>query len=148
MRLALVVCLLWCVNGLAAPPAPPTFDQIKADANAERRARSAIDFALSAERDAEAVYSSNDLTMLGERLKTVQEAMELAQSSLEASHKTPGRNPAPYKYAELKSKELLGRMSDLGKKMDSEERGIIDAPIARIQEIHDAWFEGIMGRKK
>jgi hypothetical protein len=148
MRLALAIFLLGCANAWAAPPAPPTFDQIKADANPERRARSAIDFALSIQHDAEAAYAANDLNAVAEKLKTVQEAMELADSSLQASHKTPGRNPAPYKYAELKSKELLVRMSDLSRKMDAGERSMIDAPIGRIQEIHDAWFEGIMERKK
>jgi hypothetical protein len=140
--------LLLCVTAVAAPPPLPTFDQIKAEANAERRARLAIDFALLAERDAEGTYTRGELDVVRDQLKTVREAMELAQSSLEASHKSPGRNPAPYKYAELKSKELLVRMGDLEKKMDSEERDIIGPPIARIQEIHDAWFEGIMGRKR
>jgi len=148
MRRLTAVLLLLAGALMAAPPLVLTFDQIKAEPNPERRARMAIDFAILVERDAEAAYTRNDLEVLGAQLKTVTEAVELADSSFEASHKTPGRNPAPYKYAELRSRELLVRMNDLQKKMDSEERAIIDPAIARVQAIHDEWFEGIMGRKR
>jgi len=32
--------------------------------------------------------------------------------------------------------------------MDSDERNILEGPKMIVQEIHDAWFEGIMGKKK
>lgn len=133
---------------LAAAPAPPTFEQIKADPNPEHRARLAIDFAIATEREAEAAYTSNDLVLVAGQLKTVQEAVELADSSFDASGKKAGRNPGPYKYAEQRSRELLVRLSDLQRKMDAEEREMIDPPLASVQKIHDAWLEGIMGRKK
>ena len=44
--------------------------------------------------------------------------------------------------------ELLIRLGDLEQKMDSTERGLIASLKAKVQEMHDAWFEGIMGRKK
>ena len=81
-------------------------------------------------------------------LKNVEESMEAAQEAFVASQKTPGRNPGPYKYAELRSRELLIRLGDLEQKMDSAERSVIAGVKAKVQEMHDAWFEGIMGRKK
>ena len=81
-------------------------------------------------------------------LKNVEESMDAAQESFVASRKTPGRNPGPYKYAEMRSRELLIRLGDLEQKMDTGERSDIARVKAKVQEIHDAWFEGIMGRKK
>ena len=81
-------------------------------------------------------------------LKNVEESMEAAQEAFVASRKTPGRNPGPYKYAELRSRELLIRLGDLEQKMDSRGEALSTTSKAKVQEMHDAWFEGIMGRKK
>jgi hypothetical protein len=32
--------------------------------------------------------------------------------------------------------------------MDLDQKAVLDGPIMKIQEIHDAWFDGIMGKKK
>jgi hypothetical protein len=123
----------------AAPP-PANLDQVKAEPNAERRARLAIDFAAACEKIAEADYEKGDLNGTGAQLKTMTESVDLAKSSLIASGRTPGRNQ--------KSQEILTRLRDLGQRMDAEEREMIAAPRARIQETHDEWFEGIMGGKR
>src|SRR5690349_4939136 len=133
---------------LLAAPSPATLDDVKSEPNAERRARAAIDYAAIAEKNVEAAYDKGDLEEVRTGLKIVAESMEMARESLIASHKTPGRNPGPYKYAEQKSRELLIRLGDLEKKMDENERGIIAPAKGTIQQIHDNWFEGIMGRKK
>ena len=134
--------LLW------AQPAPSSLDQVKAEPNLERRARLAVDYAALAERNAEAAYAKGDADATAAELKNVEESLEMAQEALVTSHKTPGRNPGPYKYAEVRSRELLIRLSDLERRMDVDERGLIAGVTTRVQEIHDAWFEGIMGRTK
>ena len=133
---------------LMAAPQPSTLEQVKADPNPEHRARSAVDFAAAEEKNAETAYGKGDLEGCAAVLKSVEESMKVAQTSFAASGKTPWRNPGPYKYAELHSRDLLIRLGDLERKMDDSERNIIAGVKARIQEIHDAWFEGIMGRKK
>lgn len=133
---------------LLASPSTSSIDQVKAEPNPEHRARVAIDYAAVAERNAEAAYSKGDLQEADAELKNVEESLETAQESFVASRKTPGRNPGPYKYAELHSRDLLIRLSDLERKMDSGDREVISKVRAKIQEIHDNWFEGIMGRKK
>ena len=60
---------------------------------------------------------------------------------------TPMRHPGPYKSAELKTQEILVRLADLERRMDAEERAGIEGPRTKIQEIHDAWFDGIMRKK-
>jgi len=127
---------------------PTSLDQVRAEPNLEHRARLAVDFAFATEKDSEAAYSNGDLDGTKATINTVLQAVELARESFEQSGLSPGRNPRPYKYAELRVRELLVRLANLDRKMDSDERPMLDQPRARIQEIHDEWFEGIMGRKK
>jgi hypothetical protein len=145
VTLTTTLVLLWLS---LAPPPPTSLDQVKAEPNAERRARLAIDFAVAAEKNAEAAYAMGDLDAAGKQLKIMAESMELAKTSLASSGRTPGRNPTPYKYGEQKSQETLVRLRDLDQRMDADERDVLAGPRAKIQEIHDEWFEGIMGRKK
>jgi hypothetical protein len=133
---------------MMAPPAPLSLDQVKADLNPDHRAKLAIDYASVAEKNAETAYAKGEMQNVEAELKNVGESLDAAQEALVASHKTPGRNPGPYKYAELHSRELLIRLGDLEQKMDSSERRPIADLKAKVQEMHDAWFEGIMGRKK
>jgi hypothetical protein len=133
---------------LFAPPPPASLEQVKAEPNLERRAKNAIDYAAIAEKLAENAYSSGDTSQAAALLEAAAEAMAIARESLVASGKKPGRSPGPYKYGEQRSRELLVRLGDLERKMDSEERKMVEAPMAKVQEIHDAWFEGIMGKSK
>jgi len=133
---------------LMAAPAPTSLDQVKADPNPDHRAKVAVDYASVAEKNAESAYARGDTPAVMAELKDVEESLEAAQEAFAAAHKTPGRNPGPFKYAELHSRELLIRLGDLEQKMDSDERGPIGRIKAKVQELHDAWFEGIMGRKK
>jgi hypothetical protein len=133
---------------LLAAPAPSSLEQVKADPNPEHRARAAIDYSALAEKNAEAAYAKGEMDTVSAELRNVEESMEAAQEAFTASRKTPGRNPGPYKYAELRSRELLIRLGDLEQRMDTVERSGISRVKAKVQEIHDAWFEGIMGRKK
>ena len=131
-----------------AQPAPSSLEQVRAEVNAEHRARLAIDYAAVAEKNAEADYAKGDSKATSADLKDVEESLEMAQQAFTESHKTPGRNPGPYKYAEMHSRELLIRLSDLERRMEDDERTLVSRVKAKVQEIHDAWFEGIMGRTK
>jgi hypothetical protein len=133
---------------MAPPPVPSSIDQVKADPNPDHRAKAAIDYASLAEKNAEAAYAKGETRHVEAELKNVAASLEAAEQALVASHKTPGRNPGPYKYAEMHSRELLIRLGDLEQKMDSSERAVIADVKAKAQELHDAWFEGIMGRTK
>lgn len=133
---------------LLAAPLPVSLDQVKAEPNPERRARAAVDYAGVAEKNAETAYGNNDIPAVTAELHNVTESIETANEALIVSRKTPGRNPGLYKYAEQRSRELLVRLADLERKMDDSERSAIQGPKAKVQEIHDIWFEGIMGRRK
>ena len=133
---------------LLAAPVPASLDQVKAEPDPERRARAAIDFAAIAERNAEAAFSNGNEQDVVAQLKTMKESMEVTRVSLVASRKTPGRNPQLYKYFELRAHELLIRLEDFERRMSFEDREVVATPKARVQEIHDFWFDGIMGRRK
>lgn len=133
---------------LLSQAAPVSLDQVKAEPNPEHRARMAVEYAEQAERNAEAAYTKGDAAETSADLKDIEESFDTAQKAFAASHKTPGRNPGIYKFAEMRSRELLIRLSDLERRMDLGETNMISRVKARVQEIHDAWFEGIMGRGK
>jgi hypothetical protein len=133
---------------LAAAPIPASFDQVKAEPNPERRARAAVDFAATAEKKAEAVLSDGDMKQVALELNIMKESMELTRDSLVASRKTPGRDPALYKYVELRCRDLLIRLDDLERRLVIEDREVVAVPKAKVLEIHDFWFDGIMSRTK
>jgi hypothetical protein len=132
---------------LLAQPAPPNIDQVRAEANPERRAKLAIEFAAAAERRAETAYTGGNMPTATSELKDMALGVELAQQAFEQTGKTPMRHPGPFKSAELKTQEILTRLADLERRMDAEERAAVEGPRNKVQEIHDAWFDGIMRKK-
>jgi len=125
-----------------------TLDQVRAETNPEHRAKAAIEYATTAERAAEQAAGNGDNASLRKNIADMLTAMELSRDSFEASGKTPSRNPRNFKNAELQSHELLHRLGDLKETLDIDQRSLLDEPIKKIEAIHDAWFYGIMGRKK
>jgi hypothetical protein len=133
---------------LFAQQAPATLDQIRAEPNPERRARAAVEFAAAAERNAESAYSKGDMKAVTAELNNMVMGVETAQQALQETGKSPLRHPGPFKSGELRTEEILVRLGDLALKMDADERATVDIPKAKVQEVHDAWFDGIMSRKK
>jgi len=139
---------LFTIVLLLAQTAPPGLDQIRADPNLEHRAKAAIEYAAAAERRAEAAYTAGNMTAVTAELKSMVEGIETANEALQQTGKSPMRHPGPYKSGELKTEEILIRLGDLERKMDADERSVIQGPRAKVQEIHDVWFDGIMSKKK
>jgi hypothetical protein len=133
---------------LLAQVAPLNLDQIRSDPNPEHRAHAAIEFGAVAERNAEAAYTRGDLVAVKAELKNMADAIELARISLDQTGKSAMKHPGPYKFGELRTQEMLGRLADLDRKMDFDERPLLAAPKEKVQEIHDLWFDGIMSKKK
>lgn len=140
---ALVLALMLLA---AAPPA--SLDQVKAQSNPEHRAKAAVEFAAAEERDAEAAYDKNDRAAVRSDLKTMEDAVELARQSLEEWGKSANHHPGPYKFAETRSHEILMRLNDLENRMEESDRPMVEGPKNKLQQIHDAWFDAIMERKR
>jgi hypothetical protein len=127
---------------------PATLDQVRTESNPERRARNAVEFAAAAERQAEAAYDKGDTDGVRSDLKTMEDAVELARKSLEATGKNASRHPGPYKFGETRSHEILQRLQDFEHRMDDSERPLLEGPKNKVQQVHDAWFDAIMEKKK
>jgi hypothetical protein len=140
--------LLYPLLLFLAANGPLTLEQVRADSNPEHRAKSAVDYATIAERNAEFANDNADDARFDALIKEMVVAMELARDSFTAAGKTPYRQPGTFKAVELESHQLLHRLADLQNKVDSSQKELLDGPIMKIQEIHDAWFDGIMGKKK
>jgi hypothetical protein len=125
-----------------------TLEQVRADPNPEHRAKAAVDYAAIAERAAESASDSGDTARLTAELNNMVAAMELARDSFTAAGKTPFRQPGSFINVELRSHDILHRLSDLRSKIDIDQQPLLDGPIMKVQDIHDAWFDGIMGKKK
>jgi hypothetical protein len=140
--------LLYPLLLFLAANGPPTLEQVRADSNPEHRAKAAVDYAVTAERSAEFANDNGDDGRFASLIKDMVVAMELARDSFTAAGKTPYRQPGSFKTVELESHQLLHRPSDLQNKVDGSQKELLDGPIMKVQEIHDAWFDGIMGKKK
>ena len=139
---------LFTILVLLAQAPPTSIDQIRTDPNPEHRARVAIDFAAGAERNAESDYSKADMPAVATDLKTMQAAIEIADQALRETGKSAMRHPGPYKYGGLRTQEMLVRLGDLDHRMEPDERPMLEGPRNKVQEIHDAWFDGIMSKRK
>jgi len=122
--------------------------RVQSEPNLEKRAHAALanaDEALREERDA---YGSADNAAAESRLEEVERSVELADSSLKKTGKNPSRSPKQFKYAELRTRELLRKLDGFRDDMSVADRPVLDRVIATVQKIHDALLEGIMGKKK
>jgi hypothetical protein len=120
----------------------------KKEPNLEKRSRLALANADQAISEAREAYAVQNMKATEARLDEVRESVELAQSALAASGKKPGKSPGPYKYAETESRKLLRRLEGLKQEMDAADREVIEPVQNRVQEIHDAWLDGILTHAK
>lgn len=123
-------------------------DPARNEPNLEKRSRIALAVADQALTEARNAYQAQDMKTTQARLNQVKQSVELAQSALKESGKKPGKSPGPYKYAETKSRELLRRLDGFKEDMDVADRGMVDPVQNRVQEIHDAWLDGILTHAK
>jgi len=137
-----VVTLL--VSGMRAAD----LQSAKNEPNLEKRSRLALANADQAISEAREAYAVQNIKATEAKLGEVRESVELAQAALAASGKKPGKSPGPYKYAETKSRELLRRLEGLKQEMDSTDRAVVEPVQNRVQEIHDAWLDGILTHAK
>jgi hypothetical protein len=67
---------------------------------------------------------------------------------LRQTGKNPSRSPKHFKYAELKTRDLLRKLDSFREAMSVTDRPVVDRVIGAVQKIHDALLDGIMGKNK
>ena len=122
--------------------------RLQSEPNLEKRAQAALHNAEEALKQARDAYTNGDTAGAESRLEEVEQSVELADSTLKQTGKNPSRSPKHFKYAELRTRDLLRKLDGFRDDMSVADRPVIERVIATVQKIHDALLEGIMGKKK
>ncbi len=120
--------------------------RLQSEPNLEKRARAALNNAEEALKQAREAYKNGDTAE--SRLEEVEQSVALADSTLKQTGKNPSRSPKHFKYAELRTRDLLRKLDGFRDDMSVADRPALERVIATVQKIHDALLEGIMGKKK
>jgi hypothetical protein len=120
---------------------------VKLEPNPEKRSDLALENANGALDRAREASSAGDAQKLSEALNEVVESVGLAYDSLEASGKE-ARNSRFFKRAEVRTHEMVRRLSDMARAVSLEDQPLIEKVRDRVSEVHDNLLEGIMSKKK
>jgi len=148
MRLALFLMAIGTALAQPAPPAEDELSRVEAEPNLEKRAHAALDNADDALRRAREAYTKGDDATTNARLDEVEKSVELADTALKQTGKNPSRSPKHFKQAEMRSRDLLRRLDGFRDQMSVSDRAAAERVVEVVQKIHDAWLDGIMGKKK
>lgn len=148
MRIALFLLAIGTALGQPAPTAGDELSRIEAEPNLEKRAHAALDNADDALRRAREAYTKGDDAGANARLDEVEKSVELADTALKQTGKNPSRSPKHFKQAEMRTRDLLRRLDGFRDQMSVADRAAAERVVDAVQKIHDAWLDGIMGKKK
>ena len=139
----MLAMLLFCVP-LAADMA-----QVRAEPNLEKRSRAALELADRSLKASRHAYAAGESQHAAELLDEVEQSVELAEASLQDTHKDPIRSPKHFKYAEMKTVDLLRKIEAFSQDMSVDDRPIVEKVKASVQGAHDRLLHSIMmGKKK
>ena len=122
--------------------------RIQAEPNLEKRSKLALDNADQALKLARDAYDKSDLINTAGLLAEVKASVELADASLKSTGKKPSRSPKAFKYAELRTSELLRRLETFSQDMNFADRPMIEPVRSTVQHVHDALLDAIMEKGK
>jgi hypothetical protein len=149
MKLAILFLAPLLAAGQKSSEAPADdLARLQSEPNLEKRAHAALNNAEEALKQARDAYTSGDTAAAESRLEEVEQSVELADNTLKQTGKNPSRSPKHFKYAELRTRDLLRKLDGFRDDMSVADRPVIERVIATVQKIHDALLEGIMGKKK
>jgi hypothetical protein len=144
----LIPALLVVSAGLCPAAEPETLEDVRAERNLERRSRLALDYAHAALDRAIKTYLDGYLKMGLEQLAEVQQAVEISHQSLQATGKTPSRQPKHFKRAEIETRALLRELESAEKQVNFDDREHVRAIYERVEEINRELLLGIMTKPK
>ena len=136
---------LWLAMAVAAHAEIP---RIQAEPNPEKRSKLALDNADQALTLSRESYYKSDLVNTAGLLAEVKASVELAEASLKSTGKKASRSPKAFKYAELKTSELLRRIETFSQDMNFADRPMIEPVKSTVQRVHDALLDAIMEKGK
>lgn len=122
-------------------------EAVKAEPLLDKRAAKAVDAAGQALTEARKFYEQGEIEKFEASLGQVSQAMELSLATLEAMGKHPSRNTRNYKLVEMKTRDLLRRITTFRQDAGFEDRPKVEKVEKRVTEIHEKVVEGVMSRK-
>lgn len=121
---------------------------IRQEANAERRSELAMENASAALDAAKAAFQAGNADAVRVAIEEVAASADLAYTSLNESGKDARRSPKFFKKAELSARQLLRRIEGLRDAVSFDERPMVEKVKERVTEIHDELIRSIMAPKK
>jgi hypothetical protein len=146
-RTALPACLGSILLALCAAPAWADLARARAERNPEQRARLALDNAAAALAAARQSYENGDVQKAGALAAEIGESVALAYDSLVSTGKDPRKSPRWFKYAEIRTRDLLRRLETFSLDMSPTDRPLLGKVKETVLEVHDHLLQGLMEGK-
>jgi len=144
MRVLIAGALLFWA-ALAVPAEQhPGLEPIEAIQDAERKSKTALEFAKRCLDNATKAYRQDDLDAGKRELAAIGDAVELAVQALESTGKHPRRHPRHFKNAEIRTRRLLQQLHEARRKAHLEDLADFDEPIRRVEQVNRQLLLGIM----
>src|SRR5437899_3290815 len=112
--------LLCCV--LLAADVAADLAQVRAEPNLEKRSRAALDLAERSLKASRQAYAAGDMAQAAALLDEVEQSVDLAETSLKETHKDPIKSPKHFKYAEIKTVDLLRKLEAYSQDISVDDR--------------------------
>jgi len=138
-----LLCVVLCCAPLAADLA-----QVRAEPNLEKRSRAALELAERSLKASRQAYAAGDMQQAAALLDEMEQSVDLADASLKRTGKDPIKSPKHFKYAEIKTVDLLRKIEAYSQDMSVLDRPIVEKAKEKVQEVHDRLLHGIMTGKR
>ena len=138
-----LLCVVLCCAPLAADLA-----QVRAEPNLEKRSRTALELAERSLKASRQAYAAGDMQQAAALLDEMEQCVDLAETSLKGTGKDPIKSPKHFKYAEIKTVDLLRKLEAYSQDMSVLDRPMVEKAKEKVQEVHDRLLHGIMTGKR
>ena len=138
-----LLCVVLCCAPLAADLA-----QVRAEPNLEKRSRTALELAERSLKASRQAYAAGDMQQAAALLDEMEQCVDLAETSLKGTGKDPIKSPKHFKYAEIKTVDLLRKIEAYSQDMSVLDRPMVEKAKEKVQEVHDRLLHGIMTGKR
>jgi hypothetical protein len=132
---------------LFGPAAPADLGAIRKEPKFEKRADLAIDYAERLAGGLSKMYETAGWDDVQKRLNEIGDAAELCMQALRDSGKNARKSPKHFKRSELKARAILRRLESFHTLVSFDDRGPVEAVLARVRKVHEALLYEIMGVK-
>jgi hypothetical protein len=138
-----LLALVWMAGGSRAAD----LADVRAEPNLEKRARLALDASDAALTDARADYQRGEDDRVAADAAKIADSADLALLSLDQTGKDPRKNFRWFKFAEVRTRDLLRRLDSFERDMSFADRPVIEKAKAEVQQVHDKLLRGLMEGK-